>query len=247
MSLLGHLAELRRRIIYSLICVFLLACVAWNFSGPILDLVMRPVLALLPAEAGLYYTGLPDAFSISFKVSLWAAFVAGAPFCLYQIWAFVAPGLLAEEKAKAIPLTFMATGLFLAGAAFAYLVAFPMTFKFFLAFSSEAMRPLLTIDRYMSLVMSMVLAFALSFQLPLALMFLSRLGLVSSGFLAKKRGYAIVLIFVVAAILTPPDVVSQIILAGTLIILYEFSLFLVRGQERARLASAAKAAGEADT
>jgi sec-independent protein translocase protein TatC len=241
MSLLAHLAELRRRIIYSLVCVFVLACAAWNFAGPILDLIMRPVLSLLPSEAGLYYTGLPDAFSINFKVSLWAGAVGGAPFCLYQLWAFVAPGLLAEERAKVMPLTLMATVLFLAGTAFASLVAFPMTFKFFLAFSSEAMRPLLTIDRYMSLVMSMVLAFALSFQLPLVLMFLSRLGIISSEFLRSKRGYAIVLIFILAAVLTPPDVISQIILAGTLIVLYEFSLFLVRGQERARLAARAGA------
>ena len=178
MSLFSHLAELRRRLIWSLVCVLILTMGAWNFAATILDLIMRPVLSLLPGEAGLYYTGLPDAFSVTFRVSLWAGVVVGAPFCLYQLWAFVAPGLLPEEKAKVPLLTAMATVLFLAGTAFAYLVAFPMTFKFFLAFSSEAMRPLLTIDRYLSLVMSMVLAFALSFQLPLILMFLSKLGVI---------------------------------------------------------------------
>lgn len=237
MSLFDHLAELRRRLIYCLICVFALTMGAWNFAGWILDLVMGPVLSLLPADTSLYYTGLPDAFSITFKVSLWAGVVAGSPFCLYQLWAFMAPGLLPEEKAKVPHLTIMATTLFLAGTVFAYVVAFPMTFKFFLAFSSDAMRPLLTIDRYMSLVMGMILAFALSFQLPLILMFLSRLGVVSSDFLNRKRSYAIVIIFILAAVLTPPDIISQIILAGTLILLYELSVFLVRGQEKARKAS----------
>jgi sec-independent protein translocase protein TatC len=244
MTLLDHLAELRRRIIYSLVCVFVLTACAWNFAELILDAIMRPVLSLLPTEVGLYYTGLPDAFSITFKVSLWAGVVVGAPFCLYQLWAFVAPGLLQEEKAKVPALTAMATTLFLAGTAFAYLVAFPMTFKFFLAFSSEVMRPLLTIDRYMSLVMSMILAFSLSFQLPLVLMFLARMGVVSSELLKRKRSYAIVGIFIVAAVLTPPDVISQIILAGTLILLYELSVFLVRGQERTHQAALASAEAE---
>jgi sec-independent protein translocase protein TatC len=233
MTLFDHLSELRRRLIYSLICVLLLTAGAWNFAGKILDLIMSPVLSLLPNEVGLYYTGLPDAFSITFKVSLWAGVVAGSPFCLYQLWAFVAPGLLPEEKAKVPLLTALATTLFLAGTAFAYMVAFPMTFKFFLAFSSEAMQPLLTIDRYMSLVMGMVLAFSLSFQLPLVLMFLARLGVVSSDLLKRKRSYAIVGIFILAAVLTPPDVISQVILAVTLILLYELSVYLVRGQEKA--------------
>jgi sec-independent protein translocase protein TatC len=245
MSLMDHLAELRRRIIISLVGVLVLTMVAWNFAGQILDLVMRPVLALLPADQGLYYTGLPDAFSVTFRVSLWAGIVAGAPLCLHQLWAFVAPGLLPSEKAKVPRLTLMATILFLSGAAFAYWVAFPLTFKFFLAFSSEAMRPLLTVDRYMSLVMGLVLAFALSFQLPLALMFLSRLGLVGSEFLKRKRAYAVVLIFVLAAVLTPPDVISQLILATVLMALYELSVFLVRGQERARRAAEAAEAAEA--
>jgi sec-independent protein translocase protein TatC len=238
MSLFDHLSELRRRLIYSLICVLVLTMAAWNFAPAILDFVMSPVISLLPNGASLYYTGLPDAFSVTFRVSLWTGAVAGAPFCLYQLWAFVAPGLLPEEKAKVPLLTFMATLLFLLGTLFAYLVAFPMTFKFFLAFSSEAMTPLLTVDRYMSLVMGMVLAFALSFQLPLVLMFLSKLGVVGSDFLKKKRAYAVVVIFILAAVLTPPDVISQIILAGTLILLYELSVFLVRGQERARKAAA---------
>jgi sec-independent protein translocase protein TatC len=228
LSFLGHLAELRRRLIYCLVGVIICAAIAWNFAEPIMSLVLAPVLERLPDDRALIYTGLPDAFAASLKISLWAGFMASAPFCLYQIWAFVAPGLLPEEKAKAPRLTAMAAVLFAAGALFAYFVAFPLTFDFFLAFSSEGLQPLLTVDRYMSLVMGLAAAFALSFQLPLVLMFLARLGLITPEFLKKQRSYAIIAIFIVAAILTPPDVVSQILLAGTLIILYELSVVLVR-------------------
>jgi sec-independent protein translocase protein TatC len=191
---------------------------------------MDPVLRYLPKDKNLVYTGLPDAFSVTFRISLWAGAVASAPLTLYQIWSFIAPGLHREEKAKVPLLTLMATVLFLAGACFAYFIAFPLTFRFFLTFSSDAMQPLLTVDRYMSLAMSLVLAFALSFQLPLVLMFLARLGLVCPEFLRRNRTYAIVIIFIVAAVLTPPDVISQIMMAAVLIFLYEFSIFLVRRQ-----------------
>jgi sec-independent protein translocase protein TatC len=231
---LDHLAELRRRLIACLIVVALLTAVSWNFADRILALIMEPVLNLMPNDSSLIYTGLPDAFSVTFKVSFWSGAVLSAPFWLYQLWAFVAPGLLPGEKAKVPALTILATVLFLAGVAFAYFLAFPITFSFFLTFSSEAMKPLLTVDRYMALVMSLVLAFAISFQLPMILMFLGRLGLVTPAFLKKQRPYAVVLIFILAAVLTPPDVISQILLAVALLILYELSVFLVKRQARTR-------------
>jgi sec-independent protein translocase protein TatC len=231
---LDHLAELRRRLIACLVVVGLLTLACWNLAGPILDLIMSPVLKLLANESALVYTGLPDAFSVTFKVSLWAGAILSAPFCFFQLWAFVAPGLRPEEKAKVPGLTILATSLFLAGLAFAYFLAFPITFGFFLKFSSKIMRPLLTVDRYMSLVMSLALAFALSFQLPLVLTFLSRLGLVSPAFLKKERPYALVLIFILAALLTPPDVISQIILAVALMALYELSIFLVQRETKSK-------------
>ncbi|MDR2387460.1 MAG: twin-arginine translocase subunit TatC [Deltaproteobacteria bacterium] len=234
LSFLDHLAELRRRLIACLVVVGLLTLACWNLAGPILDLIMSPVLKLLANESALVYTGLPDAFSVTFKVSLWAGAILSAPFCFFQLWAFVAPGLRPEEKAKVPGLTILATSLFLAGLAFAYFLAFPITFGFFLKFSSKIMRPLLTVDRYMSLVMSLALAFALSFQLPLVLTFLSRLGLVSPAFLKKERPYALVLIFILAALLTPPDVISQIILAVALMALYELSIFLVQRETKSK-------------
>jgi sec-independent protein translocase protein TatC len=240
---LGHLAELRRRLIACLVAVALLTVASWNFSGKILALVVRPVLRLLPEGGSLFFAGLPDAFSVTFKVSLWSGVILGAPFCLYQIWAFVSPGLMPEEKSKVPALTALSLALFLAGVAFAYFLAFPITFGFFLRFSSEAMQPLLTVDRYMSLVMSLALAFAISFQLPLALTFLARLGLIDAAFLRKRRAHAVVLIFVMAAILTPPDVASQVILAAALLALYELSVFLVRRQAKAAGRAQAKKTG----
>jgi sec-independent protein translocase protein TatC len=244
MGFFEHLAELRRRLIVCVIIIAVFTAAAWNYADVILDLVMDPVLRYLPREKSLVYTGLPDAFSVTFRIALWAGFVASAPLTMWQLWAFVAPGLRREERSKVPVLTLLATVLFLSGVAFAYFVAFPLTFRFFLTFSSDVMQPLLTVDRYMSLVMSLVLAFALSFQLPLVLMFLARLGIVGPEFLSKNRSYAIVVIFVVAAFLTPPDVVSQIILAAALMLLYEFSVLLVRRQHRARLAAEAGEAGE---
>jgi sec-independent protein translocase protein TatC len=234
MTVFGHLSELRRRLIACVVCILVLTGASWNFAGRILDLIMQPVLNLLPSGLGLYYTGLPDAFSVTFRVSLWSGAILSSPFCLYQLWAFIAPGLLPEEKSQVPFLTLLATVLFLAGIAFAYFIAFPMTFTFFLTFSSEAMQPLLTVDRYMSLVMGIIVAFAVSFQLPLFLMFLGRLGLISPDFLRRQRPYAIVLIFIFAAVLTPPDVISQLILASVLILLYELSIFLVKGQQKIR-------------
>jgi sec-independent protein translocase protein TatC len=221
--------------------------VAWNFAESIVKFILSPVLKFLPPDQGLVYTGLTDAFSVTFRLSLWAGAVVSAPYFFYQIWAFVAPGLHPEEKAKVPFLTILATALLLLGACFAYFAAFPMTFKFFLAFSSEEMRPLLAVDRYMSLCMGLIVAFAVAFQLPLVLMFLARLGLVTPEFLKKSRSYAVVLIFIVAAILTPPDVVSQILLAAALIFLYELSIFLIKRQNIALARAQILAEKEADS
>jgi sec-independent protein translocase protein TatC len=233
MTLYGHLGELRRRLLYILLFVLAGSVAAWQFAQDILGLVMRPLLSYLPPEQGLIFTGLQDAFAITFKISLWAGAIVSSPLWLYQIWAFVAPGLRPGEKAKVPGMVALATALLLAGVAFAYFLAFPITFRFFLTFSSETLMPLLAADRYLSLAMGLVAAFAISFQLPLILMFLGRLNIVSSRFLKKYRSYAIVIIFVLAAVLTPPDVMSQCLLAVTLILLYELSIFLI-GPEKGK-------------
>ena len=227
MSFLAHLAELRTRLIKAFLGAAVAWAVAWNFVDAVLDFLLRPVLAALPPGQGLVYTGLEDAFLLTFKISLWSGALLASPWWFYQVWAFVAPALNPAEK-KAVPrLAAMSTFLLAGGAAFAYYLAFPLTFKFFLTFSSEAMLPLPAADRYCSLAMGLILAFALAFQLPLVLMLLGRLGLVSRESLRRFRRYAVLVAFLTGALLTPPDVTSQVALAVVLLLLYELSIFLV--------------------
>lgn len=227
LSLIEHLAELRRRLIRGLLAVVVGCLAAWNVAGDILTFLLKPVLKLLPSGQGLIYTGLQDGFVITIKTSLWAGLMASSPFWMYQLWAFVAPALYAREKKQAASLAALSATLMLAGAAFAYYLAFPLAFKFFINFSTDNLQPLLAVDRYCSLAMSLILAFALAFQLPLVLMFLGRLGLVDAALLRRHRRYSILGAFIVGAVLTPPDVISQCLLAGALLILYELSIFLV--------------------
>jgi sec-independent protein translocase protein TatC len=231
MSLIGHLTELRSRLIKSLLGVAVGGLAAWNLAEPILRLLLKPVLKVLPEGQGLVFTGLQDAFLLTLKVSLWAGVMLSAPWWLYQLWAFVAPALKPGEKKMAWPLAALAFGLLLAGAAFAYFLALPLAFQFFIGFSSEAVAPLPAVDRYCSLALGLVLAFALAFQLPLALMFLERLGVIEAAALRRHRRYAILLAFVLGAVMTPPDVVSQALLAGALLLLYELSLLLMKAKK----------------
>lgn len=223
MPFLEHLAELRARLIKAFLGVLAGCPVCWNFSGTIMGLLLRPVLKVLPEGQGLIYTGLQDGFVIALKTSLWAGFFLSSPFWVYQLWAFAAPAMKQQEK-KIIPaLTALAVALMAVGAAFAYFLAFPLTFNFFLTFSTDHLHPLLAVDRYFSL----ALAFAMAFQLPLVLMVLGRMGLVSPQNLRRHRRYAILAAFVVGAVLTPPDVISQVLLASSLLALYELSILLI--------------------
>jgi len=227
MTLVGHLAELRSRLIKSLLALIAGCAATWSFAEDIVGFILRPVIEILPPGQTLIYTGLQDAFIITFKTGLWAGLFLTTPFWMYQIWAFVAPALKPREKQKAPLLAGLATILMLAGAAFAYFLAFPLAFKFFLTFSTDLMHPLLAVDRYLSLALGLILAFALAFQLPLALMFLGRLGLIEAAFLRRHRRYAVLIAFILGALLTPPDVVSQCLLAFSLLLLYELSIILM--------------------
>jgi len=189
---------------------------------------MRPLVQALPPGSSLVFTAVPEAFFTYLKAALLAGIFFSAPFILYQIWAFVSPGLYAREKKYVFPYIFVSSAFFLAGALFCYFIVFPVIFRFFLSFASESIRPLPAIKEYLTLTIKLLLAFGLLFQWPALVLFLSRMGVVSAPFLASNRKYAILIIFIAAAVLTPPDLISQLLLAGPLLAIYEGSIWLAK-------------------
>jgi sec-independent protein translocase protein TatC len=176
----------------------------------------------------LIFTGLPEAFFTYLKVALLSGIILSTPVIFYQFWVFVAPGLYEKEKRHMIPIVFLSTFFFVGGSFFGYFIVFPYGFKFFLGFASEIIRPLPSMREYLSFASKLLLAFGLVFELPLIITFLAKLGMVSVSFLKKNRKYALLLFFVGAAILTPPDVVTQVMMALPLIVLYEISIIGAR-------------------
>lgn len=244
MPLLDHLVELRRRLVYSLIAIIILFSICYYFSANIYAFLVKP-LADITAEMGgerrMIYTALQEAFFTYVKVAFFAAMFLAFPVIAIQIWLFVAPGLYKNEKKAFLPFLIATPVLFFLGGAFVYYFVFPVAWKFFLSFEATGLdaSPLpiqleAKVGEYLSLVMQLIFAFGLCFQLPVACTLLGRAGLISSTGMKSKRRYAIVLAFVAAAILTPPDVISQIGLAIPTIILYEISIYAVRMIERAR-------------
>ncbi|MDR2350084.1 MAG: twin-arginine translocase subunit TatC [Deltaproteobacteria bacterium] len=232
LSFLGHFAELRSRLIKGILVVIPFVLLAYEFSGAVLAFLSAPLVSLMPPGQGLIATTLPETFLIHLKISLWGGLFASSPFWLYQVWAFVAPGLYEKERASVAKLTGMAFALLLLGGAFAYYVAIPLGFKFFIGFGAGTVTILPVIHEYLSLVMTLILAFGCAFELPLLLMFLAAAGLVDSKKLARFRQYAILIIVTLAAFLTPPDVISQILMAVPMCGLYELSVFLIRRKEK---------------
>jgi sec-independent protein translocase protein TatC len=235
--LLDHLIELRARLLR---CVFALAItflVCLYFADDIFGLLVRPLASAFPKGQGtLIYTKLYEAFFVEIKVALFAAFFVSFPVIANQLWAFVAPGLYAKEKRAFLPFLIATPVLFVMGASLAYFVVMPTAFRWFLGFQGAAaglkQEALPAMGDYLSLVMQFILAFGISFQLPVLLLLLNRAGIVSRDQLVKARRYVIVAIFIVAAVLTPPDVVSQLLLAVPLLLLFEGSMILMRINER---------------
>ena len=176
----------------------------------------------------LIFTGLPEAFFTYLKVAFLAGLMVAAPVIIYQFWMFVAPGLYDREKRLMLPIVFLSSIFFIGGALFGYFIVFPWGFKFFLGFATETIRPMPSMKEYLGFSAKLLLAFGLVFELPLVITFLARLGIVSVDFLKKNRKYALLLFFVGAALLTPPDVVTQIMMALPLMVLYEISIIGAR-------------------
>jgi sec-independent protein translocase protein TatC len=236
-SLLDHVIELRSRLLRCIVALAATFAICLYFADVIFSFLVRPLTAAFPAGEGrLIYTKLYEAFFVEIKVALFAAFLISFPIIANQLWAFVAPGLYAREKRAFLPFLIATPVLFSAGAALAYFIVMPTAFRWFLGF--EGMRGGLKLEAlpgtgdYLSLVMQFILAFGISFLLPVLLLLLSRAGLVSRIQLIRARRYVIVAIFAVAAVATPPDVVSQMMLAVPLLLLFEGSLLVMRVLER---------------
>ena len=224
----GHLEELRKRLIVCFIAVGTGFAASYGFKEKLFQILSRPLVSAMGASDRLIFTGLPDAFFTYLKVAFLSGLMLAAPVILYQFWVFVAPGLYNKERRLIIPVVSLSSFFFIGGALFGYFVVFPFGFKFFLGFATETIQPLPSMKEYLSFSSKLLLAFGLVFELPLVITFLARLGIVSVDFLKKNRKYAILLFFAGAAILTPPDVVTQIMMALPLMVLYEISIIGAR-------------------
>jgi len=225
MSLMEHLEELRRRLVSSLAAFAVAFLVCWGFHQRIADFLLLPLYDLpeevWPEGKRLVFLGPTDALFFYLKVAGLAAVFVAAPWILLQLWRFVAPGLYRREKRVAIPFIFFGTLLFLAGGAFAYYVAFPFSVQFLIGLGGEQFEAQITIERYLSFLMTVILGLGVMFELPTVIFLLSRVGIVTPGFLLRHFRYAVILIFVLAAIITPtPDALTMSIFAAPTIVLY---------------------------
>ncbi|WP_343590626.1 twin-arginine translocase subunit TatC [Paracidovorax wautersii] len=222
-----HLMELRDRLVKALIAVGVMAAVLFFYPGPgpLYDLLAAPLVAHLPAGATLIATSVISPFMVPLKILLMAAFMLALPFVLWQVWAFVAPGLYSHEKKLVLPLVISSTVLFFIGVAFCYFFVFGQVFSFIQSFAPKSITAAPDIEAYLSFVITMFLAFGLAFEVPIVVVLLARMGFVSVEKLKAFRGYFIVLAFIVAAVVTPPDVVSQLSLALPMCLLYELGIW----------------------
>jgi sec-independent protein translocase protein TatC len=220
----AHLEELRRRLIICAVAVGIGFLISYGFRQQLFDILVAPLTAAMASGDTLIYTNLPEAFFTFLKVALISGLMVASPVIIYQFWMFVAPGLYDREKKLLAPIIFLSSLFFIGGSLFGYFIVFPWGFKFFLGFATETIRPLPSMKEYLSFSSKLLLAFGLVFELPLVLTFMARLGLVTVPFLKKNRKYAILLFFAGAAIITPPDVVTQVMMAVPLMLLYEISI-----------------------
>ncbi len=223
-TFLSHLIELRERLVRALV-VFAIACVpALYFSAELYDVLAYPLMQSLPQGSRMIATGVITPFLIPMKIAMMAGFLVALPYLLYQAWAFVAPGLYSHEKRMVLPLVVSSTLLFLVGMLFCYFIVFGKVFAFISGFAPKSITVAPDIEAYFNFVLGMFLAFGLAFEVPVVVVVLVVAGLVTVAQLREWRGYVVVAIFVVAAVVTPPDVVSQIALAVPMCLLYEVGI-----------------------
>ncbi len=228
LPLTGHLQELRKRLILSFIAVGAGFFVCYAFADTVFNILAVPLMKVMPAGGSLIFTSVAEAFFTYMKVGFIAGFILASPFVLYQIWAFVAPGLYQKEKRYVVPFVAGGSLFFAMGVLFAYYVAIPIGFKFLLGYATDFIKPLPSMKEYLSFSIKFLLAFGLVFEFPMVLILLARIGIVDAKTLARQRKYAILLIFIFAAVMTPPDLISQVLMALPLMALYELSILLSR-------------------
>ncbi|MBI5286461.1 MAG: twin-arginine translocase subunit TatC [Deltaproteobacteria bacterium] len=225
----SHLVELRNRLIVCLVAIGIGFSISYYFYKDIFDLLARPLVQAMPPGSTLVYTGIVEAFFTYLKVSLLAGVILASPVIIYEIWAFITPGLYEHERPWIIPVVFFSTLFFASGVVFGYYVVFPVAFEYFLSFATDTIRPLPSMREYFSFVIRFLLAFGLVFELPVFIFFLARFGIVDAHMLSAYRKYSVLLIFIAAAILTPtPDIISQFLMAGPMLVLYEVGVIVAR-------------------
>ena len=227
-SFISHLIELRSRLLRSIVAVVVVLLCLFPWAKDIYGVLARPLLKALPQGSTMIATDVTGTFLVPLKVTLMAAFLIALPYVLYQMWAFVAPGLYHHEKRLAVPVIVSSVVFFAFGMGFAYFIVFPVAFGFFAGYAPTGVQMMTDIDKYLSFVLTMFIAFGITFEVPVVVVVLVRLGVVSLEKLRSIRGYVIVGAFVVGAIFTPPDMVSQVMLAVPLWLLYELGLLVAR-------------------
>lgn len=229
MPVLEHLAELRLRLLISAGALLVAAFVSFNYVELIRGLLTSPLEGLQ-----LIYLSPPEAFMANLRLALISGLVLSSPIIIYELMAFIFPGLLKEEKVFFVAVLFGIVILFAAGVAFAYIIVFPFTIRFFLQFASVELEPKFTVTEYISFLFSFHLGFGLVFQLPLLTWALGKIGLISSGFLKRNRKVALLVMLVLSAVITPPDIISQVVMVFPLALLYEIGIIMVLISERKR-------------
>ncbi len=220
-----HLVELRKRLAISVISIILFAFIAFGFNEYIIAFAKAPLMGVVDGDPFIGGIGI---FFTALKISIFTGFLAALPVVFSQIWAFISPGLYENEKKYVIPFVSISTFMFLLGAAFAYFVVIPLGFQFLWMFAGNLVNFLQTLDEYIGIFTKILFGFGVAFELPVILFFLGMLGLVNDKNLRDFFGYAVLIIFVFAAILTPPDVITQLLMAGPLVLLYGISILIVR-------------------
>jgi len=228
LPLTSHLQELRKRLILSFIAIGVGFALCYALADSLFNILAAPLLKMMPAGGSLIFISVAEAFFTYMKVAFIAGLMLSSPFVLYQIWAFVAPGLYRHEKRYVIPFVLAGSCFFAFGILFGYYVAIPVGFKFLLGYATDLIKPMPSMKEYLSFSIKFLLAFGIVFEFPVVLVLLARIGVVRAETLAKKRKYAILLIFIFAAVMTPPDLISQVLMALPLIGLYELSILLSR-------------------